>query len=153
MNSLVLQCFASFRMSSVMKPILFRLNRGLKFRNLLSPRLEGFKSSSVILKKKSNNKKSQGSQKGNQGLATETKTMNQSDEDGDIDDLEGSDEPTLPDVAAYGEKMNKSIDKLGYDLSKLRGGKASPDMFNHLDIEAYGKKTDIFCSYLEVTAQ
>ena len=46
----------------------------------------------------------------------------------------------LPDVKALELKIEKKISRMVDELSKLRGGKPSNDMFNHLYVEAYGSK-------------
>ena len=50
----------------------------------------------------------------------------------------------LPDPdTEYGSKMEKRLDRLSEEFSKLRGGAITAEMFNHLMVKAHGAKLSI----------
>eukprot|EP01041_Mallomonas_annulata_P006780 gene6780-13734_t len=60
--------------------------------------------------------------------------------------LESSDdeeEIKLPDINDYEKLMDKRVVRLTDELSKLRGGKVSNDMFDHVLVEAYGSRVPV----------
>ena len=51
-----------------------------------------------------------------------------------------NDEIIIPDLDVYGDKMYKCVRHFNDELSKIRGGRPTADMFNHVKVEAYGSK-------------
>ena len=85
----------------------------------------------VILHKKKSNKKG-------------TSTVNANDiNDADENDHENNhenDEIIIPDLDIYDDKLSKCFKRCTDELSKIRGGRPTADMFNHVKVEAYGSK-------------
>jgi hypothetical protein len=68
------------------------------------------------------------------------------DEDYDEDD-DAEDTPAppvvLPDTNVTNEKMLRRVERLEEELSRIRGGAISQDMFNHLNVKAHGSSANI----------
>ena len=96
-----------------------------------------FHTSTPLWKGKGGKKSKNGGKKGkNMGAAGE------GDHEEDFEEEEVEYVP-LPDPIDYDKKMNKRLERLEEDFSRIRGGKIGSDMFNHLQVKAHGASMSI----------
>jgi len=92
---------------------------------VVQPRLAFYHATSISLKKsdKSSNKSN-----------TNTSSAGSKDEAAEV---------TLPNLIDFEVKVKGRVERLELEYAKIRGGRASPDMFNHLEVDAYGSRTKL----------
>jgi ribosome recycling factor len=82
-------------------------------------------------------------------VATEEQDLEEIEFDQDDDKFHSHDEndenavPTLPDPKQVRERMMKVVSKLEQSFKNIRGNEPTPDLFEHIIVEAYGERTHL----------